>query len=97
MIKTLITLTALAGLTTATFAQERLGDVLGGLRQSAIQVGDEYAGMFGPLGPDNPIVVQAIKSCAVTYGYKDAASVSQFLHIAQEEMRKEAAELEKAN
>ncbi|MBV9673915.1 MAG: hypothetical protein JO076_13965 [Verrucomicrobia bacterium] len=67
------------------------------MNKCAVQVGDMYAGMFGGLGPDNPIVVSAIKSCAVTYGYKDAASISQFLHIAQEEMRKEQAELDQAN
>jgi hypothetical protein len=91
--KTLLTLTAAVSLTIAAHAQS-LGDVMGGLRKCAEQVGDQYAGMFGGCGPDNPVVVQAIKSCAIMYGYKKAAQIAQFVSIAQEEMRKEQGELD---
>lgn len=95
MKKLFLTLTALVGLTFAAHAGERLGDLIGGMDVAAKATGDQYAVMFDGLEPENELVVRALKACAVLYGYTDAESVQKFIDLAQEEMRKEEAELAK--
>jgi hypothetical protein len=72
------------------------------LEKYAIMTGDTEASMFGtkssPGGkrsPNDRLVVNAIINCAIGFRYKDAASISLFIRIAQAEMRRETAELEK--
>jgi len=60
-------------------------------------VQESQPGMFNNLGPDNSIVVQAFKTCAAMYGYKDADNIAKFVQIAKDEMREEMAEMDKVN
>jgi hypothetical protein len=70
--------------------------VFGNPKQLATQIGDQYASMFRGMDADNPVVANTIRTYAVTFGFKTASEIKEFVYIAQEEFRKESAVLDES-